>query len=38
VATPRLLVPLLENHQRDDGSIAIPPALRSYLGERVSLP
>jgi seryl-tRNA synthetase len=37
-ATPRLLVPLLENHQREDGSIAIPPALRPYLGGRASLP
>ena len=37
-ATPRLLVPLLENHQREDGSIAVPPALRPYLGGRASLP
>ena len=33
-ATPRLLVPLLENHQREDGSIAVPAALRPYLGGR----
>jgi len=38
VATPRLLVPLLENHQREDGSIAVPPALRPYLHGRASLP
>jgi seryl-tRNA synthetase len=37
-ATPRLLVPLLENHQREDGSIRIPPVLRPYLGGRESLP
>lgn len=37
-ATPRLLVPLLENHQRSDGSIYLPPALRPYLGGRESLP
>ena len=37
-ATPRLLVPLLENHQRPDGSIAIPAALQPYLGGRSSLP
>jgi seryl-tRNA synthetase len=37
-ATPRLLVPLLENHQREDGSIAVPAALRPYLGGRASLP
>jgi seryl-tRNA synthetase len=28
VATPRILIPLLENHQREDGSVYIPPALR----------
>jgi len=31
VATPRILIPLLENHQREDGSIYIPKALRPYL-------
>ncbi|QHW34558.1 serine--tRNA ligase [Paenibacillus rhizovicinus] len=31
VATPRILIPLLENHQRQDGSIYIPPALRPYM-------
>ncbi|MBL0388290.1 serine--tRNA ligase [Tumebacillus sp. ITR2] len=31
VATPRILIPLLENHQRADGSIHIPKALRKYL-------
>ena len=34
IATPRILIPLLENHQRADGSIAIPKALRPYLGGR----
>lgn len=38
VATPRLLVPLLENHQREDGSIAVPAPLRPYLGNREVLP
>lgn len=37
IATPRFLVPLLENHQRADGSIHVPPKLRPYLGDRVSL-
>lgn len=32
IATPRILVPLLENHQQADGSIYIPVALRPYLG------
>lgn len=31
VATPRILIPLLENHQRKDGSIYIPQALRKYM-------
>jgi seryl-tRNA synthetase len=37
-ATPRLLVPLLENHQRADGSVRVPAALRPYLGGREQLP
>ncbi|TNJ65779.1 serine--tRNA ligase [Paenibacillus hemerocallicola] len=31
VASPRILIPLLENHQREDGSVYIPPALRPYM-------
>ncbi|GAB2718181.1 serine--tRNA ligase [Paenibacillus thermoaerophilus] len=31
VASPRILIPLLENHQEEDGSIRIPPALRKYI-------
>lgn len=31
VASPRILIPLLENHQREDGSIYIPQALRPYM-------
>jgi seryl-tRNA synthetase len=34
VATPRVLIPLLEVHQRRDGSVRIPHALRPYLGGR----
>ncbi|MGR3973586.1 MAG: serine--tRNA ligase [Candidatus Rhabdochlamydia sp.] len=32
LATSRLMVALLENNQREDGSIEIPEVLRSYLG------
>ncbi len=32
VATPRILVPFLENHQQADGRIFVPAALRPYLG------
>ncbi|GMX63892.1 serine--tRNA ligase [Paenibacillus elgii] len=31
VASPRILIPLLENHQAEDGSIQIPAALRPYM-------
>ncbi len=31
-ATPRTLVPLLENHQQSDGSIRLPKALVPYMG------
>jgi seryl-tRNA synthetase len=32
IAVPRTIVAILENHQRADGSVAIPAALQSYLG------
>lgn len=34
VATPRILIPLLEVHQQADGSVRVPAALRPYLGGR----
>jgi len=34
VATPRVLIPLLENHQTADGRIRIPQALRKYMSGR----
>jgi seryl-tRNA synthetase len=37
VATPRTLISLLEVHQRADGSVRIPEALRPYLGGREEL-
>jgi seryl-tRNA synthetase len=37
LATPRFLVPLLENHQKADGSIHLPAPLRPYLGGRATL-
>ncbi|PCL91334.1 serine--tRNA ligase [Paenibacillus lautus] len=39
VASPRILIPLLENHQQPDGSILIPKALRPYMNgmERIEL-
>jgi seryl-tRNA synthetase len=32
IASPRILIPILENHQNADGSITIPQALRPYVG------
>jgi seryl-tRNA synthetase len=32
IAVPRTIVAIVENHQRSDGSVAIPAALQSYLG------
>ena len=34
VATPRILISLLENHQQEDGSVRIPEPLRKYMGDR----
>ncbi|MCH8025801.1 MAG: serine--tRNA ligase [Chloroflexi bacterium] len=32
LATPRILVPLLEVHQQEDGTVRVPEALRPYVG------
>lgn len=32
IATPRILVPLLENHQLPDGRVRLPEALKAYMG------
>ena len=37
IATPRILVPLLENHQQEDGSVRVPTALQAYLGGMAEL-
>jgi seryl-tRNA synthetase len=36
-ASARMLIALLENHQRADGTLHVPPALRGYLGGRAVL-
>lgn len=40
VASPRILIPLLENHQQEDGSIRIPAALQPYMNgmQQILLP
>jgi seryl-tRNA synthetase len=37
LATPRFLVPLLENHQQANGSVRLPAKLQPYLGGRTVL-
>jgi seryl-tRNA synthetase len=32
IASPRILIPLLENHQNADGSVTLPKALLPYRG------
>ncbi|MCA8960892.1 MAG: serine--tRNA ligase, partial [Planctomycetes bacterium] len=34
IATPRVLISILENNQQADGSVRIPPALVPYMGGR----
>jgi seryl-tRNA synthetase len=34
IASPRVLIPILENYQNGDGSVTIPEALRPYVGGR----
>ena len=35
IATPRILIHILENYQQKDGSIAVPEVLRKYLGKDI---
>lgn len=37
IATPRVLIPLLELHQQKDGSVRIPEALRPFMGGREAI-
>jgi seryl-tRNA synthetase len=34
IASPRILIPILENYQNSDGSVTIPDVLRAYVGGR----
>jgi seryl-tRNA synthetase len=38
VASPRLLIPLIENHQEKDGSVTLPKALAAYMGKERLMP
>jgi seryl-tRNA synthetase len=35
VASPRILIPILENYQQEDGSVVVPEVLRPYVGKDV---
>ena len=35
IATPRILVTLIENYQQEDGSVKVPPALQPYFGSDI---
>jgi hypothetical protein len=35
IASPRILIPILENYQQADGSVVVPEALRPYVGKDV---
>jgi len=37
IATPRILIPLIEHYQKEDGTIVVPEALRPFLGGRDTL-
>jgi seryl-tRNA synthetase len=38
VATPRLMIAIIENYQQADGSLLIPKALQSYMGtDKISI-
>jgi len=40
VASPRILIPILENYQNADGSVTVPEVLRPYLNglEKIDVP
>jgi seryl-tRNA synthetase len=37
IASPRILIPLLENHQNEDGSVTLPKALVPYMSGKTTL-
>ncbi|MBX3363730.1 MAG: serine--tRNA ligase [Phycisphaeraceae bacterium] len=37
IASPRILIPLLEMHQQPDGHVAVPEPLRAYMGGRARI-
>ena len=38
IASPRILIPILENNQQQDGSVVVPEVLRPYVGKEVIEP
>ena len=35
IASPRILIAILENYQQEDGSIAVPKVLQDYVGKKI---
>jgi seryl-tRNA synthetase len=38
IASPRILIAILENYQQKDGSVVVPEVLRSFVGKDVIVP
>jgi seryl-tRNA synthetase len=37
IASPRILIPILENYQNEDGTVTIPEVLRPYIGSHTTI-
>ena len=35
IAGPRILIPIIENNQQEDGSVLVPKVLQQYIGKEV---
>jgi seryl-tRNA synthetase len=35
IASPRIIIPILENYQNEDGSVNVPEVLQKYLNKKV---
>jgi len=38
LALPRLMIAILENYQREDGTISVPEVIQPYMGGQTELP
>ncbi|MEK7066433.1 MAG: serine--tRNA ligase, partial [Patescibacteria group bacterium] len=35
IATPRILISIVENNQQEDGSVIVPEVLQKYMGKKI---